>query len=395
MSTQIAIGFSKNSDPVAAFKDAAIQVKNKLNAVRINAALVFATEAYMNTEGLATLHSILQPEHLIGSLTPGILLADKAETRGVGILGIISDEWHFGTAGIDKLNLIPAREAGFNLARLLVADHNTSNRNAAICFYDGLRKNNTLICAGIRESLGLAIPLCGGIGLDSAHIKYTRHFFQTRILDDAAVGLIIGGASITAITSRQNWKPLGKPRIIDGAKANIIQTIDKHPAISLYENYFLENATTLEQTRINDIRLLYPLGIGTSKAREYLIRNPIDIQADGSIVCQGEIPAGSPVHLMITDKTACRQSIHDAALDLREQLLGKTPKFVLVLESFIRRKAMGGIDIPTISAIRDVLGNTIPIFGMYTLGEIAPPGSLKNVQATQMLNASLVLLAIG
>ncbi|MEI8011514.1 MAG: FIST N-terminal domain-containing protein [Candidatus Omnitrophota bacterium] len=395
MPTKIAIGFSRLNDPVAAFKNAAIQVKQQLNSVTVNVVLVFATDAYMSEEGLETLHRILQPERLIGSLTPGILLGNKAEMRGVGILGIMSDDWHFGAAGIDNLNLITTREAGYNLAKILVTDHASPNRNAAICFYDGLRKNNSLICAGMNEGFGLALPVFGGIGLDSDHIRYTRHFYQTRIINDAAVGLLIGGASITAVTSHQSLKPLGKPRIIDNAKENIIRTIDKRPAVNLYENYFLEKGQTLDRNKINAIRMLYPLGIGTMNAREYLIRNPIDFLEDGSIVCQGEIPTGSPVHLMVTDKDICRRNIHDAAVSLHEQLLGKPPGLVLVLESFMRHKAMGNAETPTVSTIRDVLGSAVPIFGMYTLGEIASPGSLKNFHATQLLNASLALLAIG
>ncbi len=395
MSTQIAIGFSRLSDPVAAFKEAAIQVKHQLNAIYVEVAVVFATDAYTSAAGLETLHRILQPTHLIGSLTPGIIFADKIEMRGVGIMGIISDEWHFGAASIDKLNQIPLRDAGYNLAQLLLSDHPMPNRNACLYFYDGLRKNGTLMCAGLRDGLGLAMPIVGGIGMDGPQIKHTRHFYQTRILDDAAVALLIGGASVTAIASRQSWKPLGKPRILTEVHGHIIRTIDNQPAASLYENYFLKEGTTLDQGRIHDIRLLYPLGIGTQQPREYLIRNPIDILEDGSIVCQGDIPTGSPVHLMVTDKDDCRQSLYNAALDLREQLFGKQPKFVIVLESFIRRNAMGHSGPQTMNIIRETLGASVPVFGMYTLGEIAPPGSLKNVHATQLLNASLVLLAIG
>ena len=317
------------------------------------------------------------------------------ETRGVGVMAIISDDWHFSTASLDQLNLIPAREAGYSLAQSLLADHKTPQRSTCLYFYDGLRKNGTQFCAGIREELGNALPIVGAIGVDSTKITATHHFYQDRILADAAVGLLIGGASVVSIAARHSWQPLGKPRIIDNSSGNVILSIDKQPAVRLYENYFHAADAILRAEQLEDIRLLYPLGIGTSTPREYLIRMPIDIPDDGSILCQGDVSTGSPVHLMITDKDACRQSIHDAAMDIRTQLFGKQPKFILVFESLMRRKILGRSGIQGIHAIQEVLGHSVPVFGMYTAGEVAPLGTLKTVSRTQLLNGSVVLLAIG
>jgi len=395
MATHIGIGFSSTTDPVEAFKAAAIEAKTQLNAVHTDLAIVFTTSGYTNPQGLQTLQRILQPSRLIGSITPGIILGDRVETRGVGVMAIISDEWQFSTASLDQLNLIPAREAGYSLAQALLGDQKSSHRNACLFFYDGLRKNGTHFCSGIREELGNALPLVGAIGVDSNKISYTQHFYQDRILGDAAIGLLIGGANIASVAARHSWQPLGKPRIIDNASGNTIQTINKQPAVRLYEDYFHAANTTLKDDQLEDIRLLYPLGIGTATPREYLIRMPIDIPEDGSILCQGDVMTGSPVHLMITDKDACRQSIHDAAMDIRTQLFGKQPKLILVFESLMRRKILGRSAVQGIHAIQEVLGHSVPVFGMYTAGEAAPLRTAKTLSGTQLLNGSVVLLAIG
>jgi hypothetical protein len=231
--------------------------------------------------------------------------------------------------------------------------------------------------------------------VDSTKISYTQHFYQDRILGDAAVGLLIGGANVAAVAARHSWQPLGKPRLIDSASGNVIQTINKEPAVRLYENYFHAANNKLTADQLEDIRMLYPLGIGTSTPREYLIRMPIDIPEDGSILCQGDVMTGSPVHLMITDKDACRQSIHDAAVDIRTQLFGKQPKLIFIFESLMRRKILGRSALQGIHAIREVLGHTVPVFGMYTAGEAAPLRTPKAVSGTQLLNGSVVLMAIG
>lgn len=395
MATHIGTGFSSMIDPVEAFKAAAIEAKNQLNTVQTDLVIIFTTSGYASPQGVATLQRILQPTRLIGSITPGIIFGNRVETRGVGVMAIVSEDWHFSAASLDQLNLIPPREAGYSLAQSLLSDHKSPQRSACLYFYDGLRKNGTLFCAGIREEIGNALPIVGAVGVDSTKISYTQHFYQDRILKDAAVALLIGGANIVSITARHNWQPLGKPRIIDSVKDNIILTIDKQPAIRLYENYFHAENTAMPAGQIDDIRLLYPLGIGTATPREYLIRMPIDIPDDGSILCQGEVTTGSPVHLMITDKDACRQSIHDAAMDIRTQLFGKQPKFILVFESLMRRKILGRSAAQGIHAVQEILGHSVPVFGMYTAGETAPLRTQQTTSTTQLLNGSVVLLAIG
>lgn len=395
MATHIGIGFSSTTDPLEAFKSAAIEVKTQLNAVSTDLVIIFSTAAYASPEGLQILQRILQPKKLLGSITPGIILGNRVESRGIGIMAIISDEMHFSTASLNQLSLIPPREAGYSLAQSLHKEHKSPQRSACLYFYDGLRKNGTQFCNGIREELGNALPIAGAIGVDSTKFACTRHFYQDRILEDAAVGLLMGGANIVSVAVRQNWQPLGKPRIIDDVSGNIILSIDKQPAAKLYENYFHAADATLRADQLEDIRLLYPLGIGTSVPREYLIRMPIDIPDDGSILCQGDVTTGSPVHLMIMDKDACRQSIHDAAMEIRTQLFGKQPKCVLVLESLMRRKILGRSSVQGIHAIQEVLGHSVPVLGMYTAGEVAPLKALKGVSGIQLLNGSLVLLAIG
>ncbi len=395
MATHIGIGFSSSTNPVEAFKAAAIEAKTQINAVRTDLVIVFTTSAYAIPQGLETLHRILQPTRLIGSITPGIILGNRVETRGVGIMAIISDDWHFSASSIDKISLIPVRDAGYSLAQSLLGDHKSPQRSGCIYLYDGLHKNGTLFCTGIREELGYALPIVGAMGVDNTKMSQTLHFYQDRILGDAAVGMLIGGASVIAIAARHNWQPLGKPRIIDSVSGNIIHTIDKQPAVQLYENYFPSSGKPLKTDQIEDIRLLYPLGIGTATPREYLIRMPIDILDDGSILCQGDVTTGSPVHLMITDKDACRQSIHDAAMDIRTQLFGKQPKLILVFESMMRRKILGQSAAQGIHMIQEVLGDSVPVFGMYTAGEVAPLGIQKAGTGTQLLNGSVVLLAIG
>ncbi len=394
MATRIGTGFSSASDPVEAFKAAAIEVKTTLNTVQTDALIVFASASYITPESAATLQRILQPKRLIGSTTSGIIINDKIETRGVGILAIASDELHFASASLENINMLSPREAGHSLTQALLKDHSSSQRNTCLYFYDGVRYNGSAFHTGIHDGLGLALPIAGAVGVDGPKTPKTQYLYQTHLLENAATGLLIGGANIAVIATGHSWQPLGKPRIIDKAEGNIIKTIDGKPAADLYKNYFADNVN--ENTNsLEDIRLLYPLGIGTNQPREYLIRNPIDILEDGSIVCQGDIPTESKVHLMITNKDACRQSAGETARELRTKMMGKPPKLIIIFESIVRRKVLGRSATPNLQAVREMFGHHVPIFGMYTFGETSTLRSPESAAATQLSNGSMTLMAIG
>jgi hypothetical protein len=309
-------------------------------------------------------------------------------------LAIVSDELHFGGASLEKINLLPPREAGYGFAQTLLHDHNSNQRNTCLYFYDGVNYDGSSFHMGILDGLGHALPIAGAVGVGNPKTPQTQYIYQTHILKNAAAGLLIGGASIAAVSSSHSWQPLGKPRVIDLAEGGIIKTIDGQPAAEVYKNYFIESGADKPST-LDDIRLLYPLGIGTNKPREYLIRNPIDIREDGSIVCQGDIPTGSKVHLMITNKDACRKSVNDATHELRDKMRGKPPKLIMIFESLVRRKVLGRSASQNLQAIHEIFGHNIPVFGMYTLGETAPLHTPESTAATQLANGSITLLAIG
>ncbi|MBF0490451.1 MAG: FIST C-terminal domain-containing protein, partial [Candidatus Omnitrophica bacterium] len=127
--------------------------------------------------------------------------------------------------------------------------------------------------------------------------------------------------------------------------------------------------------------------------RQYLIRCPVDILTDGSIVCQSTVPTDAKVHLMIHNKDSCKQAATDAALEARETLEGLTPQLIIIFESVIRHKILGRNLFSEIQAIQEVLGSSVPLIGMYSLGELCPLESNYN-KGTYLQNANLLLMAI-
>jgi hypothetical protein len=135
-------------------------------------------------------------------------------------------------------------------------------------------------------------PVIGAISSDDFKYKQLNQFFQDQILQNSVVGVLLGGASSIALGCKHGFKPLGKPRTITQVDGHLIRTIDNKPAVDIYKHFLGAQADQLKNVTLNSHAAMYPLGIYLEDDRQYLLRNIIDILQDGSIVCQGGIPAG-------------------------------------------------------------------------------------------------------
>jgi hypothetical protein len=396
MATTIIFGFSSEKDPALAFREAAIMAKKQLTQFTTNLVIVCTTPDYAATPpgepsgGLEALRNILNPEKLIGITAPALIMPDGIKMSGVAILVISSDEIDFTVAARDSLDLLPPHEIGINFARDITSNMHSNERLGSIIFCSTVTLNHSLLVRGIQERLGRAFGIAGAINPGAI---YT----DDKIIKNALGGIIISGQAVFASSVRHGWQPLGKPRVITDSIGNQIRRIDNKPAISIYQDYFPEEFTRNIAENPDKIGLLYPLGLSTGRPREYLIKTPSIILPDGSIICQGEVPPGTKIHLMLGDKDACRKAAHDAAIDVRDKLRGKCPKLILIFASIARKKLFGRSAWQEIHQIKEILGLACPVFGMYTYGEIGSPSAAgqSGLLDVQTHNASILITAIG
>ncbi|MBF0512015.1 MAG: FIST C-terminal domain-containing protein, partial [Candidatus Omnitrophica bacterium] len=127
---------------------------------------------------------------------------------------------------------------------------------------------------------------------------------------------------------------------------------------------------------------------------QYLLRNPVDILEDGSIVCDEGPLQGAKVHLMISNQDSCIQAAIEAAKSIKASLGEKKPKLILVFESLASHKMTGKKTLYKIQTIRNILGSTSPIAGMCSYGEIGPFGTLNNIKDVYLHNNSILILVI-
>ncbi len=393
--TQIAIGSSRALDPREAAQQAAIQIKTQLNTPETDLVLLFTSESHAQEEILSVIHTILRPKRLTGSCAGAVITPNGIFKNGLVMLAVNSTEITFGLGAVPTPPEADLRQAGFELGRKLTADFKATHRQAGLLFTDGISQNNSVLVRGIQEVLGSGFPLLGAVSSDDFKFQHMCQFYQKQKFARVTTGLLIGGARVN-VGSTHGFKPLGKPRFITKAQSHVLCTIDDKPAVHIYEEFLGTTAAEIKKNIFTSHTLSYPLGIYMPEERQYLLKNAVDILDDGSIVCQGDVPEGAEVHLMMGNRDSCVQSALDAAQKIKEELGSTEPKFILIIESLARYQILGRRSWLEIQAIKDVLGYATPMIGMYGFGEISPFGSLHNVRRnTYMHNETILIVTVS
>ncbi len=395
MATYIGIGFSHHLDSLQAAREAALQAKTELRTTSASWALLLSTGHYDPRKIAPIVNETLHTPRLIGCSTVGIILSDSIETRGVAVLAIASDEMQFGDGFVEDIDTMSPPDIGTELAKRCLDDLGAHNRQVFVFFVDGHLKNISPLLKSIQGTLGNIFPVVGAGSCNHVQGENTFKFHRGRVLANAVSGVIMGGHMTVGVGSQHGWRPLGKPRAITGSTDNIIGSIEGKPAYNIYEQYFEQDAAQLRGRRSGQMALLYPLGIFINESRNYLLRNAVDIRPDGSIVCQGDIPPGARVHLMIGNKESCKQAARVAAQEAHQNLLGKEPKLIIVLESMSRLRLLGRMAFQEVIKIKEVFGPRVPIIGMYADGEVSPMQSTERFKRPHLQNESITVLAIS
>lgn len=404
MPVSVGIGLSKNKNSYLAGREAAYQAYQRMKLQSASTqdrnpsvAFVFATVQFKPEKLLKGIEEVLSKDvPVVGSSGAGIITPEAIDVRGVAVMVVSSAKIKFTTAcekNLDKKNL---RASGQILARAALNTLGASKREIFIIFIDGLIKNVSSLTSGIKETLGISFPLMGGSSADDLRFTKTYQFFNREGLTNSVVGVLIGGDAIIRIGIRHGWKPLGKPRTVTASFGNIIKTVDDKPAISIYKDYFGEDNQEIKSGKLISLSIRYPLGIYLEGEEEYLLRNAMRAERDGSLICQGDVPQGSSLKLMMGTKETALDAAAQAAKSLKKTVGRYKPlKFALIFDSFSRYRLLGRNAKDEINVIQDVLGKDIPFIGFYTYGEQAPLSALDYKGQSHFHNESIAILGIG
>lgn len=396
MPTQVGIGFSQQTNTPLATQEALQEALKQLNDNQPSFAMIVNTAHYAPQEILKITQKIIPNTCLIGCSTAGIILPNCVVDRGIGIFALSTDELKIETGYVTHLPMQNMLSAGTTFGNNIAPRFGLQQRKLFLFLMDGLLHDTEGLCQGLKHQLGNILPIVGAKSCDSFRFQETWQYDQDKVFSQGAVGALFNGYSKTALSCKHGWRPLGKPRNIDEMEGRVLKSIDGQPALNLYKEFFPEDFASLKDSGLNQLKIRYPLGIKIpGKNKGYLLRNITHALDDGSLVCQDNLIAKAPVHIMIGNTDACLEAAEEAAQDIKEQLSGQKPKFILIMDSLLRYKILGRSAYQEIRMIKNILGIDVPVFGMYANGEISSTQVKDHLTKTFLQNGSIAIAAIA
>jgi hypothetical protein len=339
-------------------------IKKTISSPRINGLLLLSCDENH--------YSKTQVDHIIelldipvfGGIFPSIVYENKILNKGTVAIGL---------SNVLKVETIPElSNNGIDYESLLDEKiPNMETGKTMMVFVDAFSKRISAFIESLFIVFGLDINyIVGGAGFLSMQQKPCL-FTNQGLLEDCAVIALLDAHSSVGVN--HGWHILEGPFQVTESDRNTIKTLDWQPAFEVYHkivSLHSERLFTIEN--FFEISKAYPFGIMRLN-NEMIVRDPIQAKPDKSLVCVGEIPAGSFVSILNGDKSSLIQAA-GKAMDLCVNSFPKgKPMGMLFLIDCISRVLF--LEDQFSLELEAVHHLNLPMAGACTLGEIANSGS--------------------
>jgi len=401
MAIKAGVYLSHEEDPEEAGYEAFTKALEQSGAEKADLSIVFSSIEKDQKAVIAGVRKANGNTPLVGCSDAGEITNAGPDKGGVAVMAISADNASFYT-GIGEHISDGAREAGQAVARDVKQQAKDAGEELRtfLMFPDVLTGNGADVVRGILDELGEHFPVLGGAAGDDFAFEKTYEYHNDTVYSGSVVGVGITGTFAMGAGVRHGWLPVGVPMTVTKSEGAVVHELDGKPAISIYEEYFGENAEDLRSEPLARTAITYPLGIKYPDQEDFFIRDPITVDENGSITCAAEIPEGVEVRLMIGSKDKAIEAATEAAEhlmgDLKKQ--NATPKFVLMFNCIAREKLFGESAKDEIDAVMKVIGEEVPVLGFYTYGEQAPiAGELLDTDKiySRFYNETVAMFAVG
>ena len=395
MTTYIGTGFSSHKDPLLAGKIAATSAQKQIRQQKADIVLVFSSIHYKDKRLLEGISSVFGKDvNILGCSGFAVIDGSDIYRYGVVVMAIHSLKIKFGIGRVDQINKDNPRESGEQFAHAALKNLSAKTREIGIIFSDGLVEKGSELLSGIKDTWGKSFPIIGASAADNFTFTKTYQYFNREVLNNALIGTILSGEGVYGYGLRHGWHPLGRPHTVTHSTGNIVRRIENKPAINIYTDYFKKTAQEIK-SMLTQIGILYPLGIYVPGEEEYLLRNPIRVDNEGGLVCQGDVPEASQIRLMMGTKDSALQAAKQAAWEAKNAIKNNTLLGAIIFESVSRMKLLGYRIKEEISIIKNILGENTHCIGVCTFGEQAPLKSLEYHGESHFHNETVAVLTIG
>lgn len=241
---------------------------------------------------------------VFGGVFPGLIYADRRTASGCIIKKFTTLLRPFCTTGIADCRfdgIETLHQAQFN------------GKGTAIVLVDGLTPNIYRFLENLNDILGEKCHFIGGGAGSISLVQQPCVFCNRSFVSDAAVVCVIHHQINLGV--RHGWEQLAGPLVATQTDGNTIYQLNWDKATDIYNRIVQEDCgKALTSENFGSIAQGYPFGILREK-QDDIVRDPLRMGPDGEIICIGEVPANTVLHILKGRPEALLQAARQAMLD--------------------------------------------------------------------------------
>lgn len=250
-------------------------------------------------------------------------------------------------------------------------------KRTAIIFLDGLTSGINYFLEQINNRLGDKVNFIGAGAGSLSLVQQPSVFCNEGFFQDAAICCIIEDEIVLGV--RHGWEHLAGPLVATRTDGNVIFELNWENAFEVYKNTIESDCNgVIEPANFLDVAKGYPLGI-LREGAEDIVRDPISVGSQGELICVGEVPSNTVLHILKGNADNLITSAKNAYEDCRQQLgVDSSPRHTLIVDCISRTLFLEEDFSRELQAIQtQIPGSEEESFaqGVLSLGEISSYGS--------------------
>jgi len=382
MTLTVSIGQAQALNGREAGLQAMHQALNRLSSSAPSFGMVIASHQYQAREVVSGISSLMGDTPMIGFSSSAGLTSSGLHPNSVIVILLGGDliaetRWLPGYAQ-------SGRETGAQLSKQAAEQGIT---RALLFFADGFNGDADQLCSALGE---VTFPIAGGLASGDLHTGQCYQIAGPQTGSGALAAAFLRGDLRVGVGAAHGWNPVGSQFRVTRSRGFWLRTLDGRPASETYAQLFGYPARDWAFPPLSHLARLYPLGV--EQGDQLLVRAPIRVEADGSFRMNAPVRDGADAYLLVGSRFSCETAAQKATQQALQQLEGRKPVFALVLVDIAWEMLLKSHPGAEISAVKDILGEGVPIAGGYTLGQIVHG---RETKSPQLLNQHIIVTAFA
>lgn len=381
MTIASSVGTAQALDGREAGLQATHQALNRLGANVPGLAVVIASHQYQPREVLNGVSSLLGDTPIIGFSSPAGLTRDGLHPHSV-VVALLSGDFQAETLWL------PGYAQSGRETALKIEQHASARveRQSVLFFADGFNGDAEQFC----NALPTALDVTGALSSGDLHTGNTYQIVGTQTGAGGMTAAFLRGGLQIGVGSDHGWDAVGNQFRVTRSRGFWLRTLDGRPASEAYAALFGYPARDWAFPPLSYLARLYPLGMEQSDGM--VVRAPIRVEADGSFRMNAVIRDGVDAFLLVGSRASCERAAKTAAQHALLKLGDAKPRLALVLVDVAWQMLLKAQPGAEIAAVQEILGESVPIAGGYTLGQVV---TADEETKPKFLNQHIIVIVFG